>query len=877
MKKISDATIDALKAISPATLVNHGVIKTAPNYSEKYQRGYICPLCGSGERGGTGAGTFDANNKFYCHVCKNADVGGHKLSPIDLYTIAHGLKGESFGKIVREMATEFSVEISEENYNSPRKSRRRHQTPPPKPKAEPVNPAELELIRADLNASDEPLIKFVESCGGKWRGLPIDILIRHGFKFIAEWRTPKSRVAGKYSTPTPRVLIPSGENFYVARFVGNLDDYDGTTRKFVEDNKKLNAGQPKLFLSRQDVLDSAEPIIAVEGVIDAVSCELAGFDAVALNAGGNRDLLVNALRERLAAQKKLPPIIIMMDADERGRNEFAPKLYDALIDIGCPCCVRFLFNETTKTDFNDVLIRDGVDNLRERLESIVDSARAELDACAVELERRKAERIDDELIDFLFTGDASDLDFARRFEKFFGDEIRWLTDDKIWLLYQRTDCGGGLWHDGGEQNSCLLPRIREMADVMITYAENSDERELADKLKRTRKILSSITMLKSLDSVLITADDLDKHGELLNVRNGVVDLTSGKLMKASPELLLTQTAAAVYNPKSTDTTFAEFFKSVLPDEETRRAILRYLGYCLTGDVREEKFLMIHGRGGNGKGVTLLTLRTLLGDYCCELPVDTVLEDKRFSNTNGRATTELTPLVNRRLGIVDELPRNARFDVAKVNRLTGRDYLPIRQLHHEYYDTKPTHKLILTGNYRPQIDDPRDVALLRRLIVVNFAQDFSQNPDTALKDKLLADSALSGALNVIVPAAVDWYRDGLLKPSTLMNQARQEFLDENDFISDFLAEYYEFGTGKDFTISRKDLLKHLREQCADAARYRDSDLCNMIAKVDGVTLRKKDNLQIFQGIKLAPPQNPQQGELDGFGEEIVSSADYPPFD
>ena len=866
MKKISDRTIEQLRQISPDILVNRGILKRAPNFNSNRQSGYCCPLCGSGERGGTGAAKFDSGNKLYCHACKNESHGGHKLSTIDLFAISRNLQHESFGKVVREMANFFGSSVEEEDIDAPRRFKRHAQNPPPKKKAEPVNTAELELIRADLQTPDEPLKSFVDSNGGRWRGLPIEILIRHRFKFVADWTPPKSRVEKKFATPTPRILIPSGENFYVARFVGSLDDYDGTTRKFVADTQKLNAGKPKLFLSKPDVLDSDSPIFAVEGAIDAVSVELVGFDAVALNSAANGDLLVDALDEK----KTKPPVVIMMDSDESGRKA-APKLYAELINIGVPCCVRYLFDDVTKTDANDILIRDGVDNLRGRLESIMDSSLAELDAVATELKRRSLLRHDDALIDFLFQGDASDLDFARRFEKFFGDSVRWVKDVEEWILFERDENGGAVWQRHGEKNSCLLPRVRQMADVMLEYAENSDERELAEKLKRTRKNLSSITMLKSLDSILITAEDLDRHKEFLNVRNGVIDLTTGKLMTAEPSLLLTQTAAAVFNPNCADKTFAEFFKSILPDDETRAVIERFLGYALTAEVSAEKFLLISGEGANGKGTLLLTLRTLLKDFAVELPPDAVLENRGrlTADANGRATPELNGLAKRRLGVIDELPRNGRVDVAKLKRLTGGDYLPIRHLHHEYIEIAPTHKIIMCGNYRPQLDDARDVAFLRRLIAVKFEQDFSQNPDETLKEKLLADSALTGALNVLVPAAVMWYRDGLLKPSALMNQARQTYLDENDFVGDFLAEYYTFD--EKLSTPRKALIKHLREQCADATRYRDADLCTMVAKVNGVTYRQIRNAWIFQGIGLKK----QQDAKDEFDREILSSADFIP--
>lgn len=852
MKRFSARMIEKLKEISPAELVKKEIVQTASNFNESRQTGYICPLCGSGTGANqTGGGSFDANGRFYCHVCKNSDAKGHKLSAIDLYKIARNLQGDSFGKVVREMADEFDIDIEYDGDN--KSGTTRNQNPPPSPSKPTTDAAEIELIRADLSGSDESLKSFVDSNGGFWRGLPFELLKKFGCRYVEKWTTPKSRVKGESKSPTPRILIPSGGDFYLARYVGNRDDYQA---------QKLNAGSPKLF--NHSALKGGL-VFAVEGAIDAMSVELVGFDAVATNSAGNYDLLVDAV----AKMQDKPRIVILFDADDTGKTN-AEKLSAALLDIGCPCVIRYLSGDESKLDANKILTDHGEENLRGQLQTIMDSSLAELDACAKAMKEKKL--LDADTIKFLFEGGADDLAFARRLEKLFGNEIRW-CDDESWLTF-----GGGVWRRFGEKNSCVLPYCRKLADILSRHAKDESSKNVAEKFLSSRKFSSAITVMKALDSIRITADDLDNHSELLNVRNGVIDLTSGKLLPAAPELLITQQAAAVYNPKSTDTTFAEFFKSVLPDTDTRAVVERFLGYCLTANVNEEKFLLVSGEGANGKGTLFLTLRTLLKDFAVELPPDAVLENRGrlTADANGRATPELIGLAKRRLGVIDELPRNGRVDVAKLKRLTGGDMIPIRRLYAEFTEIAPTHKLIMCGNYRPSLDDSRDVAFLRRLIAVKFAQDFSQNPDTDLKKKLIADSALTGALNVLVPAAVNWYRDGgLLKPSTLMNQARQEYLDENDFVGDFLSEFYTFD--EKLSTPRKQLIKHLREQCAESTGYRDSDLCKMVAKVNGVICRKDatSRAMTFYGIGLKPQQSASQRHFDEFDGEILSSNDFIP--
>ena len=863
MKKISDSTIDQLRGISPDELVAHSVIQTAPNHKDKF--GYVCPLCHSGDGGnhsngiGDGAGTFDDHNRFFCHACQNVDNGGHKLSPIDLFAIARSLEKESFGVICQQMANEFGVTIDYEEFENTRRHTRSKSTN--KQPAKPINVAELELIRADLNTSDEPLKNFVESCGGKWRGLPFEILHKHGVKLIEQWTPPTSRAAKKFATPTPRILIPSGKDFYVARFCSNLDDYDGTTRKFVEDTQKLNAGSPKLFLSKPDVLDSDSPIFAVEGILDAISIELAGFGAVAINGRGNGNLLVDTLAEK----KKKTLVIILLDADKQGR-EAAPKLYDVLINIGVPCVVRFLFDDVTKTDANDILIHDGVENLRGRLQAIVDNSLAELDAIAHELEKEKDSRLSDELIDFLFSGNHSDLAFAYRLERFCGSDVRWLTNDEKWLIY-----GNGIWQRGSEKNSCVAHFGRNLADTMNQYATNKDERELADKFQSAKKIGAAVTLLKSCDSVRIKAEDLDQHPELLNCLNGVVNLQDGKFYPADTRtLLITQQCRADFDPNARSELVEDFFTAIQPDEMTRAGLLRWLGYCLTGETSAEKFAVWTGAtGANGKGTLSGTLLELLGTYATGLAPRALLKSNRPVDAD-KATTALNALENARFAISEEMPLDGELDTSLVKNLTGGDRINIRRNFGEYRTIRATAKINLSGNFTPRIENVHDGGILRRLINFSFSVQFGtdDNPaDPALKKKMLLSENLRGLLSLLVRQAVAWYRgdDGGLIISPLMKAATQQHLSANDFIEEFIADNYV--KVPNASVKAKELIEHLqREYPRETSRFKRADLIQLVANVDGVTYgNDRFKCRIFKGIGKV---------TDDFNGEPVADDDTP---
>ena len=868
MKKISDDTIKAICKIDAEKLADKKIIQPA-------HVGYICPHCSNGcGRDGTGITPTMTDDflKWWCPVC------GDNFNNLRIFSEFYGLDLRSeFVPLVEKICADFDIDISYDEKDSPRTSRKRRKKNTTK--AEPVNPAELELIRADLNTSPDDLKWFVKiGCENEmWRGLPIDFLLKYGCRYVAKWIHPKIRVAKKTSIATPRVLIPcsDGES-YLARLINPLAEYDEQARKFIRE--KEHAGRKVLF--NADALTADEIVFAVEGYIDALSLIYTGFKSVALGGANEYNKLVDAV----AKMQEKPRVIILLDSDKTGRDA-AKKLYDELINIGCPCCVRFLSEEDSKIDCNQILTDHGEENLRGRIESMIVGAVAELDAVAREIEEKKFLRHDDELIDFLFQGDSSDLDFARRIEKFCGDDIRWLTDDKEWMLYERNEHGGGLWRRAGEQNSCLLPRVREMADVMLEFADNKDERELAEKLKRTRKNLSAITMLKSLDEILITSADLDKHPELICCLNGIVNLQDGKLYPAAPELLLTQTVKAAFGePRKESVEFVQnFFASIMPDEMTRAGLIRWLAYCLSGETTAEKFMVWIGESGaNGKGTLSKMVLSLFADYGCGLAPRALLKTNRPVDAD-KATTGLNGLVGKRFAISEEMPMDGELDSSLVKNLTGSDEINLRRNFKEYVTVENFAKLNISGNYTPRLENTSDGGIRRRLLNMPFDVRFGtdEHPaDPTLKKKLLLPENLNALFAILVRDCANWYRERSNKTcgliiSDLMTQARDKHLSDSNFVADFLSEYYEFGEG--LSVKTKDVIDELKAKYPAECRpfKKRNDLINLVAQVDGVAYEfNREKTRIFKGIGKPKPKQDAAAK-DEFAGEILSSADYIP--
>jgi len=817
---ISQSTIDDIKKLSAEDLTTIGALHHVGDKTNEY----ICPFCnngGNGNRDATGIKPLVENNHigWKCHRC------GEKFDNIGILAVHYGLNPKyDFQEICKRACSNFNISYVEE-YSSENKKETTNTT------TTTIRHSELGIINQQLATNEIGLKIFLDAQGGSWRGLPFELLKKKSCRFIKDWLPPsllaKRPDAKNWATTSPRMLIPASTDLahanYLARLTVPIENFNTQKRKYIRE--KDHAGTKTLF--NAELLTQAKLVIAVEGYIDAMSLELAGFSAVASGSAEGYDLLVKAV----AKIENKPKILILLDSDETGRKH-APKLQRALKKVSCTSVIRFLSDEpNSKLDPNQILVEQGKEKLHEIIEKLITDAQNEFNEKKIDnhpepetIPLNENLALSAEQCNILFADGSNALANARRLEYLFGDRLRYLQDTDRWLTYS-----AGLWSRAPKsQNACLYPFVVKAAEILKANAADEDENKIAATF-RGKNIQYAFNFLKGLDSVIIKQRDLDNHPELLNCLNGVIDLQTGKLMPAAPELLLTQQCAAIYTGER-NPIVEKFLHDILPDEETLAALIRWLGYCLTGEVSEEKAFLFYGSGGNGKGTLTLLLMSLFYDYATSLPVTAICEAGRMSDA-GAATTELNQLEKKRLTIVEELPQGRKLDTAKFKLLTGGDKIPIRRLHEEFTMIDPTHKIVISGNYRPELTDAHDPGLIRRIHGVDFLQHFTDlNRDPHLKKKLLAPDALSGLLTILVDAAKEWYQHGLIFSNAMETSTRNYFA-QNDFLSEFISEFCQYGNGKFIEIN--SFLKRLKEEYpAETRTISDRNLKDMIKRLHG---------------------------------------------
>ena len=450
---ISQSTIDDIKKLSAEDLTTIGALHRVGDKANEY----ICPFCnngGNGNRDATGIKPLETNT----HIGWKCQRCGEKFDNINILAAHYGLNPKyDFQEICKRACADFNISYVEEYFSGDNKE---IENPP----TTTIRHSELGIINQQLATSETGLKIFLDAQGGFWRGLPFELLKKKGCRFIKDWLPPsllaKRPDAKNWATTSPRMLIPASTNSnkanYLARLTVPIENFNAQKRKYIRE--KDHAGTKTLF--NAECLTQAELVIAVEGYIDAMSLEFAGFAAVAFGSADGYDLLVKALRPL----ETKPRILILLDPDKTGRTH-APKLQRALKKVGCMSVIRFLSDEpNSKLDPNQILVEQGKEKLNEIINNLIAGTQNEFTA----FEKKSCSPSDEEITspndnlnlsaeqcDILFAEGSNALANARRLEYLFGDRLRYLQDTDRWLTYS-----AGLWNRAPKsQNACLYPFV----------------------------------------------------------------------------------------------------------------------------------------------------------------------------------------------------------------------------------------------------------------------------------------------------------------------------------------------------------------------------------------------------------------------------------
>jgi P4 family phage/plasmid primase-like protien len=324
-----------------------------------------------------------------------------------------------------------------------------------------------------------------------------------------------------------------------------------------------------------------------------------------------------------------------------------------------------------------------------------------------------------------------------------------------------------------------------------------------------------------------------------------IDLRTGQTRKTVAEDYFTKIMGAPYcaKPGTPHPLWDQFLRRVTAEESDLTEFLqRFLGYCLTGNVHEQVLMFLFGTGANGKSVFVNTVAKIFGTYATVCPMEMFL----MSHVD-RHPAEIAKLRGVRLAIAQEIQKGRRWDEAKIKNLTDGGYLTARYMRGEWFDFRPTHKLLIVGNHKPSLSGV-DEAIRRRFLLVPFTVQIPPDErDPRLIDKL--EPEWPAITRWIVEGTLKWRETGLMIPKTVRD-ATDEYLADQDAITQWIGECVE--TYPDAFIKTADLFASWRTW----AERRNLAAATMTAFAESLTDKgyQKKNMTYgrgFKGIMLKP--------------------------
>jgi len=294
----------------------------------------------------------------------------------------------------------------------------------------------------------------------------------------------------------------------------------------------------------------------------------------------------------------------------------------------------------------------------------------------------------------------------------------------------------------GDNNHYIV--IQDNQDILWyngSYYEHGGERIIEqrtnyylDDRMSTRFKQEVLTYIKTKE--YIKREGLEPPIHLINLKNGVFDIETKKLMPHSPEYKFLNQIPVTYNPEAKINTLQTFFDETL-DVNDLPLIQEFFGDCLQRAYRYKRALMCVGERDTGKSVMLNVIEKFLGkENTSNVNLWDLCTDKF-------ATIEL---YGKHANPCSELDPQEITHIDKFLTITGDDWLSGQRKFQDRFKFKNYAKLIFFCNKIPDTKNKNEAFYVRWIVIVFGNQIPFENQIEGYHEQLCTEEELSGLLN-----------------------------------------------------------------------------------------------------------------------------------
>jgi putative DNA primase/helicase len=266
--------------------------------------------------------------------------------------------------------------------------------------------------------------------------------------------------------------------------------------------------------------------------------------------------------------------------------------------------------------------------------------------------------------------------------------------------------------------------------------------------------------------------------DMLNLKNGLLDLRTLKLLPHSPDFLYPIQLPINYDPAASCPAIERFVAEVFP-EDAQELAWEILGDGLTPDRSIQKAILLTGEGGNGKGVYMKLYINFVGRRNISAVSLQRLEQDRFAAAR---------IYGRLANVCADLPSSHLAGTSVFKSIVGNDTITGEFKFRDSFEFDPFCRLLFSANHPPQSKDASK-AFYDRWLVIPFNRNFrgtdKEIPRGILDSRLSDPRELSGALNKALPTLKRLRTSGRFTESASTQTAAAEFREVTDPVAVWL--------------------------------------------------------------------------------------------
>lgn len=324
---------------------------------------------------------------------------------------------------------------------------------------------------------------------------------------------------------------------------------------------------------------------------------------------------------------------------------------------------------------------------------------------------------------------------------------------------------GGAWRDVPKNSKVVRDAVRDFMRQRVDGLRAEGRAEQAALWKAALNVghvNGILYFAEAMNGILTGHDELDRGPDLVNCRNGVLNLSTGFLGKHNPALKLTKQTGAAYDPDASSDTWDMLLEAV--PEDVRPWLQLRFGQALSG-YAEDNLVLLQGGGENGKSAFMSAIMRAFGTYAGMVSHRILL-----ASNASQHPTELMDLMGLRLALLEETPEEGHLDVHQLKMIIGTPLINARRMRQDGISFPTTHSLFINSNPFPLVS-ATDHGTWRRLVAAKFPFKFvmpngnhklaegERWGDPDLKARIQRDADLpAAALAWVVKGALAWYHN-----------------------------------------------------------------------------------------------------------------------